>query len=141
MNKHNHLRNARCSAKLSQKKLADAAGIDQAQISRMENGEMWASNSTLGRIADELGIPVTDLLDIEGLTDDPGGRTPDSAPAIRKNRRLPPGLRDLASHNLSQALKIKRPEWTALATFQPPSPIDRDGYVAILTTIRSVTRT
>lgn len=142
MNKHDHLRNARCSAKLSQKKLAEAAGIDQAQISRMENGEMWASNSTLGRIADQLDIPVTDLLDIKGLTDDPGKRTPpDSAPAIRKNHRLPRGLRDLASDKLSQVLKIKSHEWTALATLKPPRPVDRDGYVAILAAIRSVTRT
>lgn len=68
---------------------------------------MWASNSTPGRIADPLGITVTDLLDIQGLTDDREMRTPDSAPAIRKNRRLPRGLRDLASDKLSQALKIK----------------------------------
>ena len=141
MSKHKTLRQVRCSAKMAQKSLADAAGIDQSQISRMERGEMWAANDTLARIADVLGIPVTDLLDIEGLSEEPIEHLPYSAPAIKKNRRLPRGLRELAKDNLSQALKIKSNEWTALASFKPPSPIDRDGYVAILTTLRSVTRT
>ena len=141
MNKHKTLRKMRCDAKMAQLALAEAAGIDQSQISRMERGEMWAANDTLTRIADVLGIPVTDLLGIEGLSEDPAEHLPDSAPAIKKNRRLPGGLRELARDNLSQALKIKSNEWTALASFKPPSPIDRDGYVAILTTLRSVTRT
>ena len=140
MNKHKTLRNARRSAKMAQHSLAEAAGIDQSQISRMESGEMWAANDTLTRIADILGIPVVSLLDIDGLTVERAEDPHDSAPAIKKNRRLPKGLRDLASDKLSQALKIKSPEWTALASFQAPSPIDRDGYVALLTTLSSVTQ-
>lgn len=52
----------RAKAGLSQRALADAAGLRQAQISRLEAGERDAPFATLQRIALALGLPVWRLV-------------------------------------------------------------------------------
>lgn len=143
MNKGQRLKYARQDAGLSQLQLANAAGINQAQISRMERGEMWASNAVLAKIASAIGIPVAELLDVDGLVpqQEPAPAM-DSAKAIRSNKALPAGLREFAKNSkLIDALDIRPAEWIALASLKPPRPIDEHGYLALLTTIRSVTKT
>ena len=144
MDKHRRLREARKKAQLTQPKLAALVGLAQAQISRMESGEMWTSNETVAKIAAELGIPVADLLDLPGLEKSATAEPPamDSPAAIKKNRRLPDGLRKFAGDKqMVSSLNVNADEWTALASLQLPTPVDKSGYITLLATIRSVTQT
>ena len=113
MDKHRRLREARKKAQLTQPKLAALVGLAQAQISRMESGEMWTSNETVAKIAAELGIPVADLLDLPGLEKSATVEPPamDSPAAIKKNRRLPDGLRKFAGDKqMVSALNVNADE-------------------------------
>lgn len=59
------VKDARQSKCLTQKALADAAGINIRQIQKIEAGEILLQNITLGtasRLAAALGIPVEELL-------------------------------------------------------------------------------
>jgi DNA-binding XRE family transcriptional regulator len=55
------IRAARKAAGLTQEELAAKAGILQGYISRLESNEHSPSHKTLKRIADALGIPVTEF--------------------------------------------------------------------------------
>lgn len=58
-----HLRGRRRAAGISQRKLAEAVGVDFSYISKVENGHLQApATETLQRIADALGTPVDELL-------------------------------------------------------------------------------
>lgn len=46
----------RLEAKLTQKQLADRAGVQQADISRIERGEMAPTGPTFGKLAQALGV-------------------------------------------------------------------------------------
>ena len=61
--------------------------------------------------------------------------------AIKANKTLPPGLRELASDkSIIGALDVTADEWVALASLRLQTTIDKSGYLTILTTIRSVTK-
>ena len=49
---------ARTSQKLTQKELAERTGIDQADISRLENGTRNPSVNLLKRLADGMGMTL-----------------------------------------------------------------------------------
>ena len=49
----------------SQELLAEAIGIQPTTLSRLETGDRAVSLSTLGRIAEALGVGLGDLLDVE----------------------------------------------------------------------------
>ena len=49
---------ARASQKLTQKELAERTGIDQADISRLENGTRNPSVNLLKRLADGMGMTL-----------------------------------------------------------------------------------
>ena len=135
MDKHKRLKEARKRAKLSQAKLASIAGIAQAQISRMERGEMWATNETIAKVAGAVGMPVADLLDVDGLAKSDDSLIPpmDSPKMIKANKLLPDGLRKLAGDKqVITALEIGPDEWIALASVQLPTPVDKSGYIACL---------
>ena len=48
---------------MTQVQLSEATGIDQASISRMENGRQGITLEHLQRIADVLGVSLADLLE------------------------------------------------------------------------------
>ncbi len=56
-----NLRQARQSRGLTQEQLARKIGVDQAAISRMENGKQRITLELLGRMAEALGMDPRDL--------------------------------------------------------------------------------
>ncbi len=50
---------------LTQRELGQAADLASSYVSRIENGRVQASTTTLGRIASALDVPVTELLSPE----------------------------------------------------------------------------
>lgn len=59
-----HVRKARLKTGLTQRDLGERAGMDQAVISKLERGFHRPRIDTLRRIADALGLSLTDLLDL-----------------------------------------------------------------------------
>lgn len=57
------IRGARKRAGFTQVRLSEATGIDQACISRMENGKQGITLEYLKRIAEALDVPLGDLLE------------------------------------------------------------------------------
>lgn len=57
-----NIRAARKSAGLSQERLAELAGLDRQAINRIEQGHQAALIDNLIRIADALGVPLSDLV-------------------------------------------------------------------------------
>lgn len=62
MNTGERIKKARKNAKMTQKELGEKCGINEANIRKYESNRQNPKNETLGRIADALGIPITDLL-------------------------------------------------------------------------------
>lgn len=60
------MRAARTSRRMSQETLADLANVDQTAISKVERGSRNFDPSTLGRVADALGVSYRWLVDGEG---------------------------------------------------------------------------
>ena len=58
------IRDARKRAGLTQVQLSEATGIDQASISRMENGKQGITLEYLKRIAQALGVELGALLGV-----------------------------------------------------------------------------
>lgn len=60
------IKNARLLARMTQKQLATACGMADSAIRKYESGRQTPKAATLKRIADALGLPITELLsDIE----------------------------------------------------------------------------
>jgi len=140
------LKRARQSKGLSQARLAARSGTDQGHISRLERGEKGASSELLKAIARELDITLAQLLGEEPAPAAPV-REPDSpyttgsAEAILANPHSPAGLRQLAEDTaLSAALNITAAEWESLASIHLPSPVDKQGYLQLLVTLRAILR-
>lgn len=57
-----HIRTARLDAKLTQEGVALRAGIERHNLNRIEQGHAAARLDTLLRIADAIGVPLTDLV-------------------------------------------------------------------------------
>ena len=55
----------------SQATLAEHAGISAAYLGRIEKGIQQPALDTLARIADALGVPITELLAVESQQEDP----------------------------------------------------------------------
>jgi transcriptional regulator with XRE-family HTH domain len=62
------IRALRTTRKLSMAALAKAAGCSQPFLSRLERGEVGASAQTLGAIAKQLDVAVTDLIKGDTVT-------------------------------------------------------------------------
>ena len=140
MKKELVLKNARRDLGYSQGDLAEAAGIGQSQVSKMERGDAWATNETCEKLAKILGIPVADLLDVDVYLPAAGEQRLDRQADIAKNPKLPKGLRELAGDKkLCRTLDVTSKEWMCLSTIQLPSSIKKDGYMALLMFIRGIT--
>lgn len=57
-----NLRRARHDKKLTQEELADRAGLSMRYVGSIERGDVSASVTVLGQIADALGIEPAELL-------------------------------------------------------------------------------
>jgi len=67
------------------------------------------------------------------------GSIPDSPEALLTNAQTPEGLCALARDRvLAVSLDIQPEEWRALSSILLPAPATKDGYVALLMTIRLV---
>jgi transcriptional regulator with XRE-family HTH domain len=89
-----YIRARREDASLSTRELASRVGVDMAQIVRLEQGKVASPRADLlGRIADELKIPASDLMTMAGY---PTSRAlPNLRPYMRaKYRDLPPEALD-----------------------------------------------
>ena len=56
------LRTLRLKAGLTQVALAESSGVDANTIARLERGEHTPSNPTLKKLAEALGVKVSDIL-------------------------------------------------------------------------------
>lgn len=63
MNFGERLRQLRANRNLTQPELAEAAGIEQSYLSKLENGKSLPSNEVLSSILDVFKLDVSDLLD------------------------------------------------------------------------------
>lgn len=57
-----HIRAARLDAKLTQERVALLAGIERHNLNRVEQGHAAARLDTLLRIADAIGVPLSQLV-------------------------------------------------------------------------------
>jgi transcriptional regulator with XRE-family HTH domain len=65
MNIGEHIKLFRTNKNLSQKEVAATIGIDQAQYSRIESGKVEPTISSVEKIAEALGISVSELFSEE----------------------------------------------------------------------------
>ncbi len=126
------LRDARHQAGLSQTELGHRVGLSQSMVGALERGAREASRETEQALAEVLGVALDSLLDA-------GEHPPDSPAALLANPRTPPGLCALANDRvLAACLAIQPTEWRALRSLVLPVPITKDGYIALLITLRLV---
>ena len=131
------LRAARLAKDLRQTEVAEALGVQQGFISRLERGEKKPSVEMLSRLAALYGVSETHLLGHKA-NEDPG---PYGESAVVVDTTTPVGLRELAADTaLMASLEITPAEWLALGSIALPSPTDKGGYVQLLATIRGISR-
>ena len=139
------LRQARLKKKLSQKRLAELLDMDQAHISRAENGERGLTAEQLRMAAKVLDVTSDYLLGVDLSDRQAAYRSADTSPEQRRlmtDYQAPQGLRELAMDlDLVQTLRITEDEWHALSSIALPGEVSRDGYVQLLFTIRAVCHT
>jgi len=63
----NNMQRLRKLKKLSQKQVAMEIGMDQGQYSRIESGKVEPTLTTLGKIAEVLGVTVAELVQQEKI--------------------------------------------------------------------------
>ena len=99
------------------KELAEAVGMSQSSVSRMISGTTVPEAAALGRLADVLGVPRNDLLNLAGIPTDEGADgslevLPLSAELFGKLRTLRKihgvSARELADRMTAQGFQIKR---------------------------------
>lgn len=124
-------RTARLSNQLTQKQLAEKAGIQQSHISHIEKGLRGLSDDLLDRIAKILNVTGDYLC----------GVGPDVSVRhhflVRDD--VPAGLRALAcDETIAKAMHVTDQEWHTLLSIDLPATVNRDGYLQLLFTIRAI---
>jgi transcriptional regulator with XRE-family HTH domain len=131
---HSKIRQARKAAGLSQTELADAVGVSQKTISRIESGLDERINTIiplLQAIAKMTGVSYQNLI---------GCRDPLSIKSVLSDPSTPKGLQDLAGDSaLIDSLEISDEEIARLASIHLGDPVSKSGYVQLLIAIRAVT--
>ena len=139
MEARSRLKSARLAASLTQRELADRAGVSQSLVAQIERGEREPGRNALRSLSEALGTTVSWLLG-ESVPA-PGGDyvQPPELMRIMADAQAPSGLRDLASdYPLMAVLRITDAEWRALASIQLPKPTGKDRYVNLLFTVRAI---
>lgn len=127
------IRQARIGAGLSQKALAEMAGVEQAQMSRYERAEYLAALDTITAIDRACKQPLGHVLRLAGLVEDKA----DVLSLLRTDTNIPPRVRD-AIIDIYESSMIDRADSTAVATAvlseangeRPRSPRRRQGRSA-----------
>lgn len=135
------VKSARKARGMTQKDLAAQLGIDQAHVSRIENGSKVASVELLARIAKLLGVPLSELIDDTVTEPEDTYETGGIVSALHSDYNLPDGLRDLLNDKaMTEAMNITDDEWRALASMRTPGVVSKDGYIQLLITLRAISQ-
>ena len=67
----NRIRTIRKLQKISQNELSSRSGLNKATLCRLENGQRIPTAQTLIKLANALGVPATDFMDIHAPIDGP----------------------------------------------------------------------
>jgi transcriptional regulator with XRE-family HTH domain len=135
------LRARRKSLGLTQHQLAELAGTDQSHISRLEQGRKGATTGMLHRIAQALGLSLSELLG-DRVREDPADEYAPGHPIrdILDDPEVPDGLRGLAlDGKLCEALRISAEEWRLVRSIELPGKVTKEGYLQLLVTLRAIT--
>ena len=135
------IRGFRQAKNLTQGELGKMAGIDQAHLSRLENGVAEGTPTQLATLTQVLGITMSDLFGDKVKEPQRDYYAPQNiAQQIQSDYQAPEGLRNLAGdRKLQEALAITDEEWKTLASIKLPTPASKHGYVQLLVTIRAIT--
>ncbi len=88
MNFGNKLKQLRHAKKLGQPELAEAMGIEQSYLSKLENNKSLPSNDVLNRILDVFGLEIGDLLgDLDQGTQNQLRQIPDVADHFKRQKQ------------------------------------------------------
>jgi transcriptional regulator with XRE-family HTH domain len=63
------MKEARLAQKKTQQQVADACGLSKSMLSKIENGQTSAAVATLSKISEQLGVPLSWVLDDHPETD------------------------------------------------------------------------
>lgn len=136
------LKSARLASGLTQRELAEQAGVSQSLVAQIERGEREPGRNALRSLAEALGTTVSWLL---GERIAPPGSDyvpPPELTSILADAHAPYGLHGLASDfPLVAVLGITGAEWRALASIDLPGAMNRDGYVSLLFAMRAALKT
>jgi transcriptional regulator with XRE-family HTH domain len=111
----NRLKSARLSSRLTQRELADRAGVSQSLVALIERGDREPGRNALRRLAEALGTTVSWLLGERVAALGAEHVPPPELMRIMADAQAPTGLHALASnHLLVAALGITGAEWRAL---------------------------
>lgn len=133
------VKTARLAASLTQRELAERAGISQSLVAQIERGEREPGRNALRGLAEALGTNVSWLLG-EPITEPDGDcALPSWLAGLISDGQSPPGLSALASDlRLVAVLGITDVEWRSLTSITLPTPVTKDGYVNLLFTVRAI---
>lgn len=136
------MRKKRRQLGLTQQQLADKLKVKQAFVSELERGTKKPSIERLESIARALKCKAAELLDESGKESPIQCQPePQKAETVFRDYGTPAGLRAFADdHALINALAVTPGEWAVLRAVQIEG-ISKDGYLQLLVTFRSVTRT
>jgi transcriptional regulator with XRE-family HTH domain len=142
MEARDRVKSARLAAVLTQRELAERAGISQSLVAQIERGEREPGRNALRSLAGALGTTVSRLLGERIAT--PGGDyvPPPELKKILADAQAPSGLSVLATdYSLVAILGITDAEWRALASIDLPGTVNRDRYVSLLFAMRAALNT
>ena len=133
------LRKLRQQARLTQRELAERAGVQQAQLSRAERNGRNISTESLQAIARELGTTLAYLYG-EDSGEPPRERSQGGyIPPMGSD--APRGLRELAaSPALCEELEIQPAEWERLLALELPPDARQEDCLELLLVLRRVFR-
>jgi transcriptional regulator with XRE-family HTH domain len=139
------LKLARKRLGLRQFQVSERLGLSATLYGQWERGDREPSIGNLRALAQVLEVSV-DWLFGDGLRDPSArlgeraaGYAPiiDSPEAALRTATTPEGLRALAADQpLCAALGIRAVEWRMLASLEPPGPLGKEGYLAVLLAVR-----
>lgn len=134
------LKGARLAAGLTQSQVASSTGITQGMLSYLETNRRQPGIENIRRLAKLYNCSVSYLLGH-------GSESPNAAAMsagedwrerILSDDYAPPGLVELARTDvLTEVLGIKSGEWRALRSLDLPAAAGVDGYIQLLSAIRS----
>jgi transcriptional regulator with XRE-family HTH domain len=126
---------ARRNAGLSQAELGRLCGTPQSHISGMERGKRAPSIEMANTLAQVLRVSVHWL--IGGDSNATLATRETGTEHLLADAKTAAGLASLAGDTaLCEILKIRSVEWGALRSLTTPEPLTKEGYVAILLTLR-----